>query len=148
MSTLYTVQCGYWGHSGNVVEVHADTPEEACQKAIEAANGDHADGWTDAHGVSTDTHIDAICEGDEAKLWADGNPIGVPDEFKATTDQLAAALKEATKSLIAERDCQYESVATPSTGEVEDEDDARMLAEMDAEIDGYRAALERAGVTL
>ena len=144
MSKPYTVQCGYYGHSGNVVEVRADTPEEACQKAIEAVNGDEADGWKMSD-ACTDTYVDAICEGDEAHLWSDKNPLRVPDEFKEATEQLGAALMSAVKSLMAERDCLYDSVAKPGTGEIDDDDDRRMVEEADAEIDRYRDVLRRCG---
>lgn len=59
--------------------------------------------------------------------------------------RLAAALLHATKSLIAERDCLNESVARPDTGEVDDPDDAAMLASYDADIDRYLELLAEAG---
>ena len=137
----YTVQCGYHTHYGNVVEVEADTLDGALAKAVEEAG--MSDAWksTDACG---DTYVDAVCEGGEERLWADDNPFAVPDEFKDDADQLAAALLSATKSLIAERDCLYQSVAT-SDGTIWDADDQRQVSEADAEIDAYRAVLKRCG---
>ena len=64
--------------------------------------------------------------------------IGRARRAEALQRELAAALAGATKSLIAERDCSYESVSGRD-GEVPDPDDRREL------IDKCLALLERAG---
>ena len=143
MSKPYTVQCGYLSHYAHIGNVEADSPEEAAEKAIEAAGA--SDLWKSTDGSAT-TFVDAMCEGEDADgdLWGDG-AIPVPGKYRQDADQLAGALREAIKSLVAERDCQYESVAVPSTGEIDDEEDAGMIREMDAEIDRYRDVLKRCG---
>ena len=70
--------------------------------------------------------------------------IGRARRAEALQRELAAALAGATKSLIAERDCSYESVSDRD-GEAPDPDDRRELAEADAQIDKCLALLERAG---
>jgi len=71
----YTVQCGYAAYWANTQIVEAENPEEACEKAIEAANSDSA--WRSLDDVG-DTFVDAICEG-EGDPW-DG-PLAVPEKF-------------------------------------------------------------------
>ena len=61
-----------------------------------------------------------------------------------TTRALAEALLSAVKTLTAERDCQYDCCTT-ADGRYTDPDDERQIAEWDAEIDGYKAALQQAG---
>jgi hypothetical protein len=72
---IYTVQCGYAAYWANTQIVEAESPEEACEKAIEAANGDPV--WRSVDDVG-DTFVDAIREG-EGDPW-DG-PCAVPERF-------------------------------------------------------------------
>lgn len=51
------------------------------------------------------------------------------------TGFLRATLSKCIKSLIAERDCFYDSCANPVNGEVEDPGDKAELADMDSLID-------------
>lgn len=62
----------------------------------------------------------------------------------AAAPELYRCLNASTCTLIAERDCFYESVVAGDTGEVPDEDSRRQLAEMDAEIDANQKALAKA----
>lgn len=57
-------------------------------------------------------------------------------------DELVAAVDKATKSLVAERDCFFDSV-TDAEGNVADKGDAESLADFDAEIDDLRATLAK-----
>ena len=77
MRRQFTVQCGYSTHYANTVTVEAHTLEEALEKAVAAANED-ADGWRSTD-HSSDTHVDAVCEG-IGDPWGGGS-LPVPGRF-------------------------------------------------------------------
>ena len=76
--TWYTVQCGYAGFFANTVSVQADTPEEALEKAIEAANDDP--NWKSLDHCGP-THVDAYCMGRDEDPWDDNKSLPVPARF-------------------------------------------------------------------
>ena len=76
--TWYTVQCGYAGFFANTVSVQADTPEEALEKAIEAANDDP--NWKSLDHCGP-TRIDAYCMGRDEDPWDHGKSLPVPARF-------------------------------------------------------------------
>ena len=76
--TWYTVQCGYAGFFANTVSVQADTPEEALEKAIEAANDDP--NWKSLDHCGP-THVDAYCMGRDEDPWDDDKSLPVPARF-------------------------------------------------------------------
>ena len=76
--TWYTVQCGYAGFFANTVSVQADTPEEALEKAIEAAND--APHWKSLDHCGP-THVDAYCMGRDEDPWDDDKSLPVPARF-------------------------------------------------------------------
>lgn len=64
--------------------------------------------------------------------------------FIAMAPAMYRALQGATKALIAERDCLYDSAAVLGTGEVPDPDDREAIADLDKLIDECRAAMTKA----
>ncbi len=64
--TLWTVQCGYPAYYANTVTVEAGSPEEACARAIEAAN--ECDGWKSIDHCGS-TFVDALAPGDVNSPW-------------------------------------------------------------------------------
>ena len=76
--TWYTVQCAYAGFFANTVSVRAETPDEALEKAIEAANQDP--NWKSLDHCGP-THVDAYCVGRDEDPWDDDNSLPVPAKF-------------------------------------------------------------------
>src|ERR1700684_4376657 len=76
---VWTVQCGFAAYECNIVEVEADTLEEACDAAIARAN--ESDGWSPLD-VSSKTFVDAIAQGADADPCKDfGSSLPVPQRF-------------------------------------------------------------------
>ena len=76
--TWYTVQCAYAGFFANTVSVEAETPDEALEKAIEAANQDP--NWKSVDHCGP-THVDAYCVGRDEDPWDDDKSLPVPAKF-------------------------------------------------------------------
>ena len=76
--TQFTVQCGYPAFFANTVTVEADTLDEALEKAIAVANDDP--NWKSVDHCGP-THVDAVCEGEDADPWDDDRSLPVPARF-------------------------------------------------------------------
>ena len=76
--TWYTVQAAYAGYFANTVSVEAETPDEALEKAIEAANQDP--NWKSVDHCGP-THVDAYCVGRDEDPWDDDKSLPVPAKF-------------------------------------------------------------------
>ena len=76
--TWYTVQASYPTWYANTVSVEAGTPEEALEKAIEAANDDP--NWKSLDHCGR-THVDACCMGRDEDPWDRDNSLPVPARF-------------------------------------------------------------------
>ena len=76
--TWFTVQCAYAGLFANTVSVEAETPDEALEKAIEAANQDP--NWKSVDHCGP-THVDAYCMGRDEDPWDDDKSLPVPARF-------------------------------------------------------------------
>ncbi len=75
----WTVQCSYADHYTNTVVVEAKTPEEACERAIEAANG--SDCWKSLDWCGP-TFVDALAPGEDVDPWdRHGSRTPVPDAY-------------------------------------------------------------------
>ena len=76
--TWFTVQCAYAGYFANTVSVEAETPDEALEKAIEAANQDP--NWKSVDHCGP-THVDAYCVGRDEDPWDRDKSLPVPARF-------------------------------------------------------------------
>ena len=76
--TWYTVQASYPAYYANTVSVEAETPEEALEKAIEAANDDP--NWKSLDHCGP-THVDACCMGRDEDPWDDDSSLPIPARF-------------------------------------------------------------------
>lgn len=91
----FTVQCGYPAWYSNTVVVEAETIEEACERAIEAANESSAWRSTDYCGP---TSVDALAEGDDVDPWSPaGSRLEVPARF---TEPDAVAFRSVLRGLL------------------------------------------------
>lgn len=75
----WTVQCSYPDYYTNTVVVEATTAEEACEQAIEAANG--SDGWKSLDWCGP-TFVDALAPSEDVDPWdRHGSRTPVPDAY-------------------------------------------------------------------
>lgn len=75
----WTVQCSYADYYTNTVVVQATTPEQACEQAIEAANG--SDGWKSLDWCGP-TFVDALAPGEDVDPWdRHDSRTPVPDAY-------------------------------------------------------------------
>lgn len=75
----WTVQCSFADYYSNTVVVEATTPEEACEQAIEVANG--SDGWKSLDCCGS-TFVDALAKGEDVDPWdRHSSRVPVPDAY-------------------------------------------------------------------
>ena len=88
--------------------------------------------------ASGDTPLVALCGYVSEKTTVEANACLI-----AAAPDLLEALKASNRTLIAERDCLYDSI-TNNAGEITDPADGEGLAEYNAMIDANRAAIAKA----
>lgn len=88
---FWTVQCGTTAYSAATVTVEASSPEEACERAIEEANGSSAWRSVDYCGP---TFVDALAPGSVDSPWSTDAPasvLPVPERYLEGGDERIAA---------------------------------------------------------
>lgn len=92
----FTVQCVCAAWLSNTTTVQASDIEDACRRAIEAANQDSA--WRST-GACGPTFVDAVAEGEDADSWQlAASHLPVPPRF--AEDSEAQALRAALLGLL------------------------------------------------
>lgn len=85
----WTVQCGFAAYYANTVVVEANSPEEACERAIDEANS--SDAWKSLDHCG-ETFIDAIAPGADVSPWHDHNAAkAVPDRYAENGEERSRA---------------------------------------------------------